>query len=446
MTLASRIEKIHCGTFDAEQYWRDPHLAKLPGLTDSENLRIVSVMDELLFTFCSPSETLITRKAMNRAHKQYLAEIGFRFQSNSFDLDGELKEQGKSMLQLLFETDTDMFALGNLAMENVELEPFAAIPFTREASERHGFVCRIPDMETIRKVNTKTYSTEMKERLDLPNISLIVNHSFELQEVGAKLLREGSFLIKDNYGVSGKGNLLIDSPSILERIIAYTASQEKKGKFSQFVVEPYLDKQTDFSCQFVIDEYGESRILSLQKLANDEFAYQESYTPEPEFVDFLERAGYFELMRSTAEQLYRDGYYGHVCVDSMQLKNGELVPLVEINARKSMSLIKNQMDQYLAPQELKGNLRYYSITSTNAGLQFIDLLTGMEEAGILYKQGQLAGIIPLTANTLTINRKPGKPYKGRIYVSMVGQHESARKEMHQRLNSLFAELSLQVLN
>ncbi|WP_261301689.1 hypothetical protein [Paenibacillus andongensis] len=444
MTSIKRIAKIHCGTFDAEQYWREPDLAKLPGLADPENLRIVAMMDELLFVFCSPSEALITRKAMNQAHKQYLTGIGFRFENNSFDVDGELKQLNKSMLQLLAEADASAFA--KVAAGKPELVPFAPIPFTGEASERHGFVCRMPSMDIIRRVNTKTYSTDMKERLGLPNVSFIASSCAELRETGASLLKKGAFLIKDNYGVSGQGNLFIDSASILERVIAYTESQEKKGKQVRFVVEPYLDKLCDFSCQFSIDESGEYRLISLQRLANDEFAYQESYTPEPEFLQLLEGEGYFELMRRTAEELYKDGYYGHVCVDSMQLKDGGLVPLVEINARKSMSLIKHQIDRYLAPHELQGNLRYFSLRSVNADLRFEDLISGMEEAGILYQPGMSAGIIPLTANTLTINRKPGKPYKGRLYVSMASRNADIRKDLLMQLHSLFKTLSLQVLN
>jgi hypothetical protein len=444
MTTATRIAKIHCGTFDAEQYWREPELAKLPGLASPDNLRIVAMMDELLFAFCSPSEALITRKAMNQAHKQYLNSIGFRFESNTSDIDEDLQQLNKSMLQLLAEADSS--ALAGMAAEKPELEPFAAIPFTREASARHGFVCRMPDMDIIRKVNTKTYSTEMKDRLDLPNVSLIADSCSRLQEIGDSLLTNGAFLIKDNYGVSGQGNLFVDSAGVWERIIAYTAAQEKKGKRVQFVVEPYLDKLCDFSCQFSIDESGEFRLISLQRLANDEFAYQESYTPEPEFVQFLEGEGYFGLMRRTAEELHKDGYYGHVCVDSMQLKDGSLVPLVEINARKSMSLIKSRIDEYWAPRQLQGNLRYFSLRSDNPELRFEDLLSGMEEAGILYRPGMAAGVIPLTANTLTVNRSKGSPFKGRVYVSIAGSDEAARRELLGQLHSLFGKLSLHVLN
>lgn len=196
----------------------------------------------------------------------------------------------------------------------------------------------------------------------------------------------------------------------------------------------------------MIAEDGAYQLISVQRLANDEFAYQESYTPEPEFLQMLEGKGYFDLMERIAKGLYSDGYYGHVCVDSMQLRNGDLIPLIEINARKSMSLIKNQVDRFLTPQDLQGNLRYYSVTTTNAELQFEDLLAAMEDSDLLYRPGKDAGIIPLTANTLTINRKADKPYKGRLYVSMAGRHGQVRQELHQKLSGLLSSFSLQVMN
>ena len=75
------------GTFDAERFWRDPNLAKLPSFHDPEMENIVMAMDELLFPFCEAQDKLITRYRMNVCHKEYLHEIGFKFLSNSTDLE-----------------------------------------------------------------------------------------------------------------------------------------------------------------------------------------------------------------------------------------------------------------------------------------------------------------------------------------------------------------------
>jgi hypothetical protein len=57
----SASKTVHLGTFDAEAFWRDPELARLPALPDPAAERIVSAMDELLFPACQPGDLLITR-------------------------------------------------------------------------------------------------------------------------------------------------------------------------------------------------------------------------------------------------------------------------------------------------------------------------------------------------------------------------------------------------
>ena len=81
--------------------------------------------------------------------------------------------------------------------------------------------------------------------------------------------------------------------------------------------------------------------------------------------------------------MYADGYYGDVCVDSMILHEGELAPLVEINARKSMSLIKNAIDHYLKRVERKGCLTYVSAVNDQSG-DFPGLLELLEKERLLF--------------------------------------------------------------
>ena len=45
------MPRLFCGTFEAEAYWREADLAKLPGMPDRNASRIVEAMDEMLFAF-----------------------------------------------------------------------------------------------------------------------------------------------------------------------------------------------------------------------------------------------------------------------------------------------------------------------------------------------------------------------------------------------------------
>lgn len=74
-----RKSELIIGMFDAERFWRDPNLAKLPSVHDPEMENVVMAMDELLFPFCEGQDRLITRYRMNVCHKAYLHEIGFKF-------------------------------------------------------------------------------------------------------------------------------------------------------------------------------------------------------------------------------------------------------------------------------------------------------------------------------------------------------------------------------
>ncbi|WP_185602126.1 hypothetical protein, partial [Paenibacillus sp. 598K] len=354
--------RLTMGMFDAERFWRDPGLARLPAFADRAAERIVAAMDELLFALCEPDDLLVTRYRMDAHHLAYLHEIGFRFAASRADLDDESEErhEGKpgeeaTVFDLLARSLPERM-LGAGWPEGVCLSPFAVIPGVAQAAAAHRLRLDCPSAETVREVNSKLYSLELGRRLGVPSDSRIVYSHEELLARGLELLRQGSFLIKDEFGVSGKGNLLIESESILRRIAAHLATQSGQGKTVRFIVEPFLRKALDFSCQFRIAADGGYRFISVQKVVNTGFAYQGSFTADERLLAILLDADYFELMREVARELYRSGYYGDVCVDSMLLEDGRVVPIVEINARKSMSLIKHRLDRQLQQEGASGSL------------------------------------------------------------------------------------------
>ena len=434
----------YCATFDAEQYLRHSALAKLPFFPDRDAQRIVSVMDELMFLFCRPGDAVLTRKPFNPVHKQYLHSVGFAFESSSFDLD-PLNEADKCIFQLMCESDNKEQIRRFLSGKPV-LAPFAVLPYAETACGMYNLQLLSPGDEIVRNVNSKLYSHEMKDRLDIRNVGTVVHSSNDLVNEGRKLLGSGDFLIKDLFWVSGKGNLLVQSPQTLERIAAYIASQEQKGKVTQFVLEPLLQKRDDFACQFFISARGETTILAVSKLLNDGFAYTESSTPDEAFMQVLEAGNYFILMERLARELFADGYYGHVCVDSMILEDGEIIPLIEINARSSMSLIKHQVDQYLQQYELQGNLSFISVSGEGADSGYERLLDTLQSEGLLFAPAAGKGILPLSASTLEINKRAGKAVKGRLYYSIVSREAEEKRRLNEQLRSCFSGHAYKITN
>ncbi|RRJ66991.1 hypothetical protein EHV15_31740 [Paenibacillus oralis] len=429
---------VHCGSFEAERYWREEELAALPALPDAGAMSVISALDEMLFVFCRSGDILLTRHGMNRAQYDYLHSLGYAFKVNLEPLttnsgEGSEAQEGMNVFQLL-EGLTLEDPAGALIPEGAALEPFAVLPGATRMVQRYRLLPDLPDEQTVRRVNTKVYSIAMRDRLSLPNVGIVVRSSEDLLEKGLELLGNGPFLIKDDYGVSGKGNQTVDSESILRRLAKYLESGRNKAKKIRFVLEPLLDRETDFSCQFCIDQAGTVTILSVQQLINNGFAFGESQSPYAALLERLNRERYFELMHRIGNELYADGYFGHVCVDSMLLRDGTLAPLVEINARKSMSLIKYGFDCYLGEADIRTCLIQAALLAREDAC-YPALLEQMEQAGILFAKETGEGVLPLTSGALNppgMARSSG-PRKGKLYAALAYHDEGHKKQLLDKL-------------
>ena len=447
---------LYLGSFNAEQFWREVDISQLPAIADPQADEIVSVMDELQFVFCdSAHDVLVTRLPMDSYYKDYLWELGFSFSHNQFPLiektSGEEKRSHKGICELLLDAGNDDY-YQDLLTSLSTLSPYSIEPFTKKLCQHYGLQCPGLDIEIVKKVNSKLFSHQLAKHLFPDTVGEIVYCASDLDAVGQRFLQSSPFLIKDEFGVSGKGNLLISSLQILKRIVTYISKQEREGKHTRFLLEPLLNKQTDFSCQLEIDATGETKILSIQKMQNSGFAFSGIQTAESYFQEFLETSGYFEQVEAIAVQLHRVGYFGSVCLDSMLLQEGKIVPVVEINARKSMGSINHYIDRFLAQFSTQGRLMFFSL-GLSRHVAFSEILQRMEQAEILFLKDRPRGILPLASNTFNVNwqlhkasANPRRTYKGRLYGSVVSDPDEEKERILNRMDNIFAELDIQRFN
>jgi len=425
---------LFCGTFEAEAHWRDPQLARLPSLLGVNSSRVVEAMDEMLFAFCDSGDRVLTRRKMDEAHVDYLRDVGFQFECNRFDLSLLEDEAGGGTPEIrpsVFQRMRDERLSARLTVfltDGARLEPFAVLPGAAEVVKQYRLTGAFPSEEVMRTVNAKSYSVEMRDRVGIANVGTIVQDVASLLDVGLALLRQGPFLIKDDYGVSGKGNQLVASERILRRIAGYLSEQTAHGKRISFVLEPYLRKSSDFSCQFRVASDGSITVLSAHELRNKGLAFAASCKLHAQLRERLQREGYFELMEKIGTMMHRDGYFGEVCVDSMLLEDGSLVPLVEINARKSMGSIKYAVDRHLHQEGRDTCLTY--VSAVNKGTHgFAELLEELARQQVLFTTQHDWGILPLTAGTLLVDGKSTESTFGRFYFFVVCDSQDQHSEV-----------------
>jgi hypothetical protein len=441
------------GEFNSEKFWQSSNTAKLPDIPDRSSRNIILSMDELLFSFCNSGDLLITRFKFNDGLKSYLKVLGWSFMVNSQDIQSSAVENGQSIFEILCQNKERIDDIPPELLEKRRFSPYSLIPHCDTLARELNLDFQGPPLEVVREVNSKAYSCRLSRKLGMENSGEVVDSSRALLMKGGKLLKNGAFLIKDPYGVSGKGNILIHTAALLERIVGYLEGQEKKGFICIFVIEPFLEKTKDFSCGLTIDTTGKLEIISVQEMVNHNFAYGGSYTADPPFLEYLEREKYFETIADIAKALYQDGYFGTVCVDSMVLKNQALRPVVEINARQSMGLINHRIDRYLSRFGLKGNLTFLNL-GYRRGLDFEGILAAIDAEGLLFYPGKERGVMLLSANTLFANEQfQGREvaatdaiYQGRIYLSVIAADHEGRNLLVRKLRSVFHSISCAIYN
>src|SRR5262249_28876994 len=133
----------------------------------------------------------------------------------------------------------------------------------------------------------------------------------------------------------------------------------------ELLVQPLYDRAVDFSCHFEVTRDG-WRPVGVQVMENEGLAFAAVRPATGELLELLDAKGQWGVMERVAGALAREGYRGQVCVDAMVLRDGRLVPLLEINARKSMGLINLRLQERARAYGLDSHLSTLNLSFQRA--------------------------------------------------------------------------------
>lgn len=401
-------KQFFCGVFNAEQYYKEEKFASLPSFKDYSSEKLVLYSDEILFPLVDKDGWFITKAPINEIYREYLNTLGFVFKNYSSCEYEDIK-----CLNIYESLLNDQKFKHYIASEEDDLyfDTFSIINGEKEMCKEYGIFYDYPDFNIVKKVNSKIFSSQISSLMGINDYSKIIQSSDDFDKF-SKLYNQ-DYLIKDPFGVSGKGIIRINNNSVRNSIYSFLRKQELNGKIVNFVLEPFFNKLIDFSCQIYISKEGAVEILSVSEMKNDEFSFSGICAPSEKLLKMIDSSNYFKTIESVGRQMNLEGYYGYACIDSMVLKDERIIPIVEINARKSMSNIKNALDRRLGINPLKSMFSYYNFKNTNLNIN--TLLDVLKSKGALFKFD--SGILPLSSSSITINKESNiKPYKARIFV------------------------------
>ncbi|MFI6898449.1 hypothetical protein ACIBM4_30485 [Streptomyces sp. NPDC050256] len=375
---------VRFGSCDAERQWRPQGLAQLPTLRDPHAERLLSGMDELLAALCGPADVLLTHHRPPAAFTEMMHAAGFG--ARHLPVPGPT---GEPVEERLAAHGMDTAGLAGLACA-----PYAVLPSTRAALTRLGLEGQQPDAGTVRRVNSKTFST----RLGFPGSGVVVTSADELRSAAAG----APCVVKDPYGVSGQGNFVIERAAQLDRLLRVLARREDR---IEFVVQPLYERAADFVTHLDIGPAGQVTWHGTRELVNEGHSFRGSGPAGAALLEQLDRTGYRGTVEAVAAAVAAEGYHGPLAVDSMTTTSGELVPVLEVNARFSPALIAARLGVGL-------RMAFVPVADDD---YFERLVHTLSDAGLLAVDGG-PGILPLAASTLA-------PPKGWFFYGIFGDRE-----------------------
>jgi hypothetical protein len=195
-----------------------------------------------------------------------------------------------------------------------------------------------PLWETTKLVNSKLFSFAQSPKL--PHAQLL-----EDEPALRRWLQENEkpLVLKSAFGFSARGNLILKEQLNWNHLLAFCSKEWTQGR--PLIGEPWMDRTADFSTQWFIASDGTIHFIGAARITNDaKGAYQSTLTgPEPilfaDLSHFLRQ--HKEAVIPVLQQIFRQGYFGPIGVDAMVYRKEDtlhLHPIVEINARQTMSL------------------------------------------------------------------------------------------------------------
>ncbi|MFJ1892489.1 hypothetical protein [Streptomyces sp. NPDC088170] len=385
------------GTFDAERLWRPASLTRLPSLVGAEAHAVISGLDETLAAACRPDDLLVTRGTLAQSQLEALGAAGITFRSVAAgpaatgDADAAVEE-----------TVADDPALCRAVATAADIQPYAVLPATqrllRQHPDRDG---ELPHPSVVQQVNGKAWSSELAAAHELPGAGTVVRSADELFTVVRRL--QGTVLVKDPYGVAGRGTVEVTGPGALRRLVRRLQAQEDEGLRTELVVQPRYERAQDFSAHLEICRDGSWSLRGLQGMTNGGYRHAVSHPVPPGLPAELDRRGYPDILEQVAHALAAAGYFGPVGIDSMLLADGGWLPVLEINARMSMGLLTLELDERVRAHGLRAHL-WQQDMFVEQGTDVTSLLSALRTAGLLYGGGARPGVLPLSGGSLRTPR------------------------------------------
>ncbi|MCX5393999.1 ATP-grasp domain-containing protein [Streptomyces sp. NBC_00094] len=416
--------------FEAERAW-GAGVAGLPAPPPATTARPALAMEELGVCLAAQGDRLLLGRPLDASFRAYLRSAGI---AAPVDITVEGPGTDETADRVLSDPRT-LARLRDAAERGAYLLPMGSTERTRQIAALTGLRYAAAEPSVAARINSKIYARRLVEELGLRAVPGSCCESVDDLAMALAAEPFEPLIVKDAYGVSGRGLMRLDNPARARRLseMVRRRAQRTGDDRLQVVVEHFLPKSCDLFYQFTVARDGSVVVDTVLETLLDNGVPQGN-TAQSAWAD-KHRAEIEDCAARIGRRLHRDGYHGVVGVDALCGADGTLYPVLEINARLNLPTYQLPVMQARHASGLTYSLsRQYTVRLSDA-LPFEQLHAALTPALTPAPDGAHAVIscfAPL--NAPAEQAKDGRPFAGRLYTGLFAPDPDslARLERHMR--------------
>jgi D-alanine-D-alanine ligase-like ATP-grasp enzyme len=407
--------------FEAETCWAKNYVG-LPIPAFSASADLVERMEELGILLGGQNDVLLLKHQADPDYRGYLEALGFSLPTT---ITPDHTAAGRSTTEDVLDSPGLTGRLGELAAAGASLLPMGTSAAEQKLAEATGLPLTVPDASTFERVNSKIFGRRLTEDAGL---RMVPGHCCETCEEFAAVLRgyrdriaEGHrIVVKDAYGVSGKGLVVLDEPAKADRLLRMIMRRAERSGDQRLhvVVEEWLPKQFDLNYQVTIGRDGTSRLDFVKRALTEHGVHKGHIMPEP--LGPARHGQVEHAAHAVAKRLYDTGFFGIIGVDAILGADGTLYPVLEINARLNMSTYQGSVTERCQPAGWVALAKYFPLR-LRARCTFTELAGALGPLLDPSESGYLVITCFGTVNAQVDNAAADAwgPFDGRLYAVVV---------------------------
>ncbi|WP_232666642.1 ATP-binding protein [Pseudonocardia sp. TRM90224] len=408
---------------EVETHWATGFVG-LPAPPVSPTAAIVSRMEELGLLLAGPDDHLLVQQPVDAGYLAYVKALGFGLPTV---LVADRGAAGAPTADRAAATPAVLARLQELARDGARLLPMGLARPERQLARATGLVPATPPLDVVTRVNSKIYGRRLAEAAGLRTVpgwccETVEEFTALMTRIGPDCSPTSALVVKDAYGVSGKGLLVVDRPQLAERIVRQVTRRAGRTGDTRLhvVVERWLPRRADLNYQLTVDVDGAVHLDFVKEALTADGVHIGHVSP-PELTA-QQHTEITSAAQAIGAALHADGYVGIAGVDAIVTTAGELHPLLEINARFNMSTYQGGVLETLAG-ELPAALAGRHVLRLDAPLAFADVQVAL---GPLLGIDPTAGGLVITCfGTVNALAGAGTPFEGRLFTLAVGPDRAA---------------------